>query len=104
MPAEGPFATVVVAPAGFGGCVFGPALPLPCPANDGPVAMNTAVTTVAITKFFLGIMAPLQRRFSGKSDAAPRDHGVALRILQRGTYVTAETEGLGLSLTDLSPR
>ena len=62
LPGEGPFATVVwVPPVGFGGCVFGPPLPLPCPANDGPVAMNTAATTVAITEFFLAIMAPLQR-------------------------------------------
>ena len=56
--------------------------------------MNTAATTVAITKFFLAIMAPLQWAVGGKDDAAARDHGVALRVLQRGTYLTAETEGL----------
>ena len=66
---------------GFGGCVFGPPLPLPCPANDGPVAMNTAATTVAITKFFLAIMAPLHARSDGKRYAAAPDWALALSIL-----------------------
>ena len=88
MPAEGPFATVVVPPAGFGGCVFGPAFPLPCPANDGPVAMNTAATTIAINEVLLAIMAPLQRAISGKVHAAARAGGAVLSSLRRATYVT----------------
>ena len=94
MPAEGPFATVVwVPPVGFGGCVFGPPLPLPCPANDGPVAMNTAATTVAITEFFLAIMAPLQRAIGRKVHAAAPARCGMLSVLYTGTYMAAEQQG-----------
>jgi hypothetical protein len=105
VPAEGPFATVVwVPPVGFGGCVFGPPLPLPCPANDGAVAMNTAATTVAITEFFLAIMAPLQRAIDRKVHAATPARCAVSSILLSGTYLALKQKGLYLSLTDSSPR
>jgi hypothetical protein len=50
--------------------------------------MNTAATTVAITEFFLAIMAPLQSAIDRKVHAATPAHCAVLSILQRGTYLT----------------
>ena len=84
----------MVPPAGFGGCVFGPPLPLPCPANDGPVAMNAAATTIAINEVLLAIMAPLQRAIGGKVHAAAPAGCAVLSVLLRNTYLTLKQKGL----------